>query len=203
MLAGGLSRRMGRDKATLLYRGRTLLEQACLLLEGAGFTVAIAGVRPGRTGAGGAVPDRFPQSGPLGGIEAALSTLEHEPGQPVLFVPVDLPLLPAVFLDLLWSRAARTGALATIPWCGGRPQPLCAVYHSSLLGGIRQALVDGNRKVMQGIVDLAGAERGGLDQFRVEALAPAEAGQDPRWWRASEWFTNLNSPADYERLASR
>ncbi len=188
LLAGGQSSRMGRDKAQLAFRGRSLLEHALLKLLEAGFAPQIAGLRAGTHPY---LPDNFPDAGPLGGIEAALSSLGEEPPQPVLFFPVDLPLLPPVFVRTLFTRAGVSGALATIAFAGGRPQPLCAVYHSSLAPGLRAALASGDRKVMRVMHALAGSA---LDCPRVEALAPLHG------WQAHRWFTNLNTPEDYQRL---
>lgn len=176
---------MGRDKAQLSFAGQTLLEHAVSKLESAGFNPGIAG---SRAATHAFTPDNFIESGPLGGIEAALSSLAGEPGQPVLFIPVDLPLLPADFLRALYDRAAATRALATIPFAQGRPQPLCAAYHSSLAPGIRAALAGGDRKVMRVMRALAGSA---LDCPRVEALAPLHS------WETHRWFMNLNTPEDY------
>ena len=179
---------MGRDKAQLAFQGRTLLDHAFAKLTEAGFSAAIAGLR---TPTHPFLPDNFPESGPLGGMEAALGSLAGEPPQPVLFIPVDLPLLPAEFLCALYDRANTTGALATVPFAQGRPQPLCAVYGSSLASGIRAALAGGDGKVMRVMRALAGAS---LDTPRVEALAPLHG------WEAHRWFTNLNTPEDYVGL---
>ncbi len=176
---------MGRDKAQLPFAGRTLVDHALAKLGESGFEAAAAGLRtPTRP----FLADNFSEAGPLGGIEAALSSLSSEPAQPVLFMPVDLPLLPAAFLRALHRRAGSTGALATVPFAQGRPQPLCAVYCSSLAPGIRTALAGGDRKVMRVVRALAGPA---FDSPRVEALAPLYG------WEAHRWFTNLNTPEDY------
>ncbi len=179
---------MGRDKARLPFAGGTLLDHALARLAEAGFAPSIAGLR---TATHPYTPDNYPEAGPLGGIEAALRSLSAEPPQPVLFLPVDLPLLPAHFLRFLFERAAITGALATIPFAQGRPQPLCAVYHSSLAVGIRAALEGGDRKVMRVLRALAGPS---LDTPETEALAPLHG------WRTQRWFTNLNTQRDYAGL---
>ncbi len=211
VLAGGQSRRMGRNKAQLAWMehwsgnrtedphgagaadgdgtvGQTLLEHALATLRRCGFLPGVAGLR-GLVPAGApVVPDHFPEAGPLGGIEAALGSLAAEPPQPVLFVPVDLPLLPEAPLRCLFARSLATGALATIPVAEGRPQPLCAVYHSSLAPGIGAALEAGDRKVLRVLCDLAGPA---LDMPRIEALAPLYG------WDTRGWFFNVNTPLEY------
>lgn len=185
---------MGRDKALLPWGDETLLERAVRRLQDIGFTVAVAGARePGVTTGVPAVPDNFPGCGPLGGIEAALRSLGEEPAQPVLFLPVDVPLIPEFFLLELWRRAACTRALATIPVAGGRAQPLCAVYSSSVAPAIAEALADGERKVLFVLERLI--PQADTDRFRVEALAAARG-----WLDAETWFLNLNTQSDCETL---
>lgn len=204
VLAGGQSSRMGSDKSQLVLGGMTLLERAIDKLRGAGFKVGVAGVRAGVECSAPIVRDNFAACGPLGGMEAALASLAAEPPQPVLFCPVDLPLLPAALLSLLWERNTRTGALVTLPWTNGRPQPLCAIYDSSLAEGIVTFLRAEDRKVMRVMRHLVPAQR--FDDLRVEALAPLQSsalsnGAD--WTQAYHWFNNMNTPADWALLQAR
>ena len=187
---------MGRSKAELPFRGTTLLNHSIATLRSAGFTASVAGLPPGAFAAPDTpcVPDRYPGAGPLAGIEAALHSLQAEPPQPVQFVPVDLPLLPPHFLRTLFERALHTGALATVPFSTGRPQPLCAVYVSSLAPGLCEALARNDRKVMRVLRELAPGAA--FDAFPVEALAPLHG-----WTDAHRWFTNLNTPADWAAFA--
>ncbi|ENE1252980.1 MULTISPECIES: molybdenum cofactor guanylyltransferase [Stenotrophomonas] len=95
VLAGGLSSRMGRDKATLPWQGRTLLEHMRGLLTQAGAReVWISGNYP----AFGGIPDRVPRCGPLGGL---YSVAMQMPDEPAWVVPVDTPRLSAVLLQRL------------------------------------------------------------------------------------------------------
>ena len=207
MLAGGQSSRMGRDKAALPFAGSSLLGHRLAALRRDGFEAAVAGLSASFTAdwSDGQAPtadvadvlvvaDRFPGAGPLAGIEAALHSLPGQNSQPVLFVPVDLPLLPPEFFHALWTRAEQTGAWATVPFALGRPQPLCAIYSSSLAAGMGQALEDGSRKVMQVVQALA--PRPYFDTFPVEALAPSHG-----WEKTHRWFTNLNTPADWDAFS--
>lgn len=101
VLAGGRSRRMGRDKASLLWHGRPLLQHMCALLEKAGAgRVVISGDHPQLQ----AVADRVPDLGPLGGIASVAETLDDGP---ILIVPVDMPRLSAGLLQgLVRSNAS-------------------------------------------------------------------------------------------------
>ncbi len=195
VLAGGRSSRMGRDKAQLPYGGSTLLEHMLAMLRLAGFNPGVAGLPPGIQCSAPSVPDAFPGDGPLAGIEAALHSVSGS--QPALFVSVDLPLLPAVFCRVLWERVQATGASATVPFAGGKTQPLCAIYSSALAPGITAALTNGDRKVMRVINRLAAEFPEGqqCDYFRIESLAAARG-----WYDTHRWFTNVNTPADWHSV---
>jgi len=94
LLAGGGSRRMGRDKALLDWHGRALISHQRGLLSEAGCErVVVSRNAPGCTA------DYFPDSGPLGGIQAVV---RDHPAAGYLVIPVDMPLLcPATLGSLL------------------------------------------------------------------------------------------------------
>ncbi len=113
VLAGGLSRRMGRDKTQLRWQGRTLLEhmRALLFQAGAG-TVHVSGDHPGF----GGIPDAVPGCGPLGGLYSVVATLADGPAW---VVPVDMPQLHVGLLRQLQAAAdARCVVFA------GHPLPM-------------------------------------------------------------------------------
>jgi len=198
LLAGGASSRMGRDKALLEVGGRPLVAIALDKLHALGFVPRLCGSRPDLAGFAETIPDNFAGCGPLGGVEAALTVTDSDRN---LFLPVDLPELPVTFLRWMAARAETTGAIATIPRFGGRPQPLCAVYSRRLLPGVRAALAAGDFRMMAAIPAAAAAASEGIDGFDVESVAAALM---PESWPDSpplaRWFWNLNTPADYERL---
>lgn len=196
VLAGGQSTRMGRDKALLPFKGKPLIEHALHALRAAGCEPVIAGSRADLAVYAPVLPDLHPGCGPLSGIEAALA---YSARQHVLFVPVDLPLLPPAFLRLLLDRAACTGAQATVPMLGGRAQPLCAVYRRDLLPGISAALAAGEYKVMRVIEALA--RRDQRDVFAMEAVLAA-SGRTYTELPAPRWFANVNRPEDLASLTS-
>jgi molybdopterin-guanine dinucleotide biosynthesis protein A len=131
----------------------------------------------------------------LSGIESALAASS----QPLnLFLPVDMPLLPARFLHWMLLRAEITGALVTVPRINGRPQPLCAVYHRDLLRPITASLLAGNYKVMSVVSAAAGQSQSQtVDLFDTERLAstdPELPGFSPL--PLYRWFHNCNRPED-------
>jgi molybdenum cofactor guanylyltransferase len=186
VLAGGLSTRMGRDKALVNYHGTPLLVR---MLERMARVVAqpkIVGTRSDLLPYAPVVPDLHSAIGPLGGLEAALQDSDAELN---LFLPVDLPQLPVFLLSTLLERAQVTGALATVPLMNGMPQPLVTVYRRAMLPLIQEAIGCKEYKVM-GPVYKARNLPDGVDFFHVEALL----------WGESEWpylwFRNVNSPED-------
>jgi molybdopterin-guanine dinucleotide biosynthesis protein A len=198
VLAGGQSTRMGRDKALLEINGRPLAEHALALLRSLDLSPRICGSRPDLARFAMVVPDNFPRSGPLAGIEAALAVSDSELN---LFVPVDLPGLPRKFLQWIMTRAERSQAVATIPRYDGRLQPLCAVYSRRLLDGLRISLAAANYKVMVALREAAASLGEAVDEFDAESVASASP---PSEWPShpplADWFRNVNTPADYELL---
>jgi molybdopterin-guanine dinucleotide biosynthesis protein A len=197
ILAGGQSTRMGRDKALLQIDGQPLVERMVELLRGLDLNPRICGSRPDLALFAEVVPDNFAQCGPLAGIEAALTISDSDLN---LFVPVDLPRVPPGFLRWMTGRSERSHAVATIPHYGDRPQPLCAVYSRCLLDGLRGFLAAGNLKVMVAIRESAQALGESVDEFDVESIAPTSPAEWPPDSRPAAWFSNVNTPADYQAL---
>src|SRR6185295_9787276 len=94
ILAGGQSVRLGRDKATLDWHGRSLLDHMVNLMSSVCESVQVVGR--------GNLPDLHPGLGPIGGIFTALSSSTTDLN---LIVGVDLPLLTSRFLNYLRSRS--------------------------------------------------------------------------------------------------
>ncbi|MGC2618874.1 MAG: molybdenum cofactor guanylyltransferase [Acidobacteriaceae bacterium] len=191
VLAGGRSSRMGSDKALLEFNGQPLIAHALELLRAVTPAPRICGSRPDLATWADVIPDNCSNTGPLGGIEAALSASTTDLN---LFLPVDLPNLPIEFLRILIARAEDSHAVATIPTLASRPQPLTAIYSRRLLPGIRAALTAGNYKVTTAINQAAASLNEATDQFAVESLPGAQ--------NQELWFQNLNTPADYDSLRS-
>jgi molybdopterin-guanine dinucleotide biosynthesis protein A len=209
VLAGGRSTRMGRDKALLPWAGRPLLEVALDKLRALPLATAprIAAARSDLSSHAGVIADLHPGCGPLSGIEAALAASSRPLN---VFLPVDVPLLPAQFLLWMLQRAETTGALVTVPRINGRPQALCAVYHRDLLGHISASLAAGDYKVMSVVMAAAGplSQSAGfpsrsIDVFDVELLASANAqllafSPLPLY----RWFHNCNTPVDMAAMGN-
>ena len=129
LLAGGQSRRMGRDKALLeLPDGRRLWErqwETLGVLEPAERFVS-GSWREGFPAGLPWLADEFSDRGPLAGIAAALVRM-HSPRLVVL--AVDLPAMTADFLRGLLQEGDQTGVVAQRN--DGFFEPLAAVYPKS------------------------------------------------------------------------
>jgi molybdopterin-guanine dinucleotide biosynthesis protein A len=130
VLAGGQSRRMGRDKARLHYGGRSQLERAMDLLEErlerCYVSVRAEQVNDAARAAFPQVVDGELGQGPVAGILAA-QALHREAAWLVL--ACDLPLLDGGSLDaLLARRAPQRLATAFRSQQDGLPEPLCAIW---------------------------------------------------------------------------
>lgn len=139
ILAGGDSRRMGQDKATLVLDGKSLLERVTGTMQ-AIFPRVIVSVRQQRVGLElRQVCDEVTASGPLAGLIAGLAQAET----PWVFaVACDMPFVsPALVVKLADFRA---GHQAVVPMVGGHPQPLAAFYAASALEAMRTSLASGD-----------------------------------------------------------
>ena len=174
VLAGGLSSRMGRDKAALPFDGTTLLDFQVGKLRTLGIKDImisgserqIPGTRP--------IPDGYPHKGPLGGIHACLAAAK---GSAVLFLGVDTPLIPPETLQALMSAHENE---VTLLRHGNRTEPLFGVYDCTLAPLCEEIL----RTEHTGVWQL-------LNRTTVKTL-PFDGDETV--------FTNGNTPGEYARL---
>jgi len=184
VLAGGKSRRMGRDKALLPFQGTTLLEYIIMQMRKAVEDVIVVADMPERyvlADGTRVVGDIYPEAGPLGGIVTGLHVAK-EGYHPV--VGCDMPYLEPAMLRLLIREAQ--GFDGVIPEVAGRIEPLCAVYHSRCVVALEMALLQGERAVHRAI------EYVNMKRVREDVLRTVD--KDLRS------FINLNTPAEYERV---
>lgn len=180
VLTGGASRRMGRDKALLPYRGTVLAGWVAAVVEEAAGSVSLVG--------GGAkyvhlgypvIEESHGGMGPLSGIEAALS----RGAEWSLITACDMAELESGRLRELLEIAERGDAQA-VYGCGGngRAEPLCAVYHRDCLPAVKEMLAAGELKATSLL-------------RRINALA----------WTAGwvDQLRNINTPEDWEQAKDR
>lgn len=182
VLAGGKSSRMGRDKSDLPYEGQTFLQRQIEKGKTLGIAdIFVSGYR-GTQCTERIVKDRYPQKGPLGGLEA---TFREVKTPYCLVMTVDVPLVTVEVLREL-IRAARRAWMSgsTNPVLilkhGERTEPLLGIYRTDLADAIEAELAEGKGRVFQFL------EKVGYDVS--ESLAPEKI------------FENVNQPEDYEKM---
>jgi molybdopterin-guanine dinucleotide biosynthesis protein A len=181
VVAGGRSRRMGRDKALLPWAGGTLLDHAIGRLRAVGADVRLlSGEEPRYLDRGLPVhTDTTPGAGPLGGLLAALNAAAP---RAVLLLAVDMPFVTPELLRSL--QDALAGHDAAVPVIGAAAEPLCAAYGAACREPVLAALGRGERRM----TDF-------WPHVRVRTLAADDLA---RFGDPSRLFRNLNDPADYD-----
>ncbi|MFA7415445.1 MAG: molybdenum cofactor guanylyltransferase MobA [Rhizobium sp.] len=178
ILAGGLSRRMGRDKATLALAGRPMLAYVAERVRPQVSSLAINAPEELAGGLGlPLVPDTIGgHQGPLAGVLAGLrhaATLEQQPSH-LLTVPADTPFLPRDLVSRM--TAALPGADAIIlAASAGRLHPVVALWPLALADELELWLQEpSNRKLQRYIArhpsvavdfELTETKLGPLDPF--------------------------------------
>jgi molybdenum cofactor guanylyltransferase len=182
VLAGGASRRMGRDKALLVldpgHPGETLAAAAARRLALVCAEVLVAD--RGRATVPGlpSLPDG-PGRGPAAGLLGAAAA---RPGRPLLVLACDLPAVPEALLAGL-AEIASGADLALPRWSGGL-EPLCAVWGPAALARLAGRVERG----LYALHPLATDEELNvrfLDAERLESFGPPET-----------LFRNVNTPDD-------
>jgi molybdenum cofactor guanylyltransferase len=161
VLAGGESRRMGRDKATLPAPGGTgtlaeyvvgIVAQRCepvFVMAAPGQPVPALQARVMRDEVRGLGP--LPATG--WGLRAAAAA-----GARWAFVcAVDMPLLTVELIDDLVHLATETNAEVVLPW-DGRSHYLASVYRTDLADRI-DALVAAGERRMSALIDASDAQQ--------------------------------------------
>jgi molybdopterin-guanine dinucleotide biosynthesis protein A len=182
VLAGGKSSRMGKDKAFLQLGGRTLLAHALAQSQAATENAWIVGSAKKFAPFGPVVEDRYPERGPLAGIQAALAATLTELN---LITAVDMPFLEPDFLRYLVTRARASPAVVVVPMAAGRVQPLCAIYRKSFAAVAERSLLAEKNKV-------------GSLFSEVQTLV-IEQEELERNGFAGEMFRNLNTSQDWQQ----
>ncbi|OMB90725.1 molybdenum cofactor guanylyltransferase [Mycobacterium colombiense] len=177
VLAGGESRRMGRDKATLPGPGgaTTLLEYVAGVLAQRCepvFVIAAPG-QPLPAVQAQVVRDEVRGQGPLPATGRGLRAAGEAGARYAFVCAVDMPLLSAELIDELVQLATETNAEIVLPW-DGRSHYLAAVYRTDLAGRI-DGLVAGGARSMRALIDASDAQQIVLPESRFLANVNTES----------------------------
>lgn len=181
-MAGGKSRRMGRDKAWIPHRGRPIISRVIEVLREVADEVLIVANEERYADLGlRVVPDRFPEGGALGGIATGVGAATHDR---VLVAACDMPFLSADVWRVLLEKG--DGADAVVPRIGGEYETLHALYAKTCLPAMERALASGRLRVISFFPDVRVTEVG---ETALRAIDPE--------LRA---FTNVNTPEELAAL---
>lgn len=194
ILGGGRSSRMGRDKASLTLRGRSLMEWTLDSAERVPGLIEVVVVLadgqdlPFRTSLPATViHDEQPYAGPLVAIGSGLRAVTADVA---LVLGCDTPFVQPSLLALLVEHA-RDHAIV-VPVHDGRPQPLCSAIRRDAMPSIAALIAEGVR-----------AASAIADDPRARLLEPADwAKVDPE----ALSFVGVNTPDELrqaEVLAAR
>ncbi len=193
ILAGGKSRRMGKDKWRLLLDGRSFIDRIADEIKGVASSVAVVGDFDGSSTINDAiatsvmtVPDIFPEWGALGGVHAALTNCDAEWA---LVVACDFPFVTKELFLRLASERNNFEAVAPVQQ-DQIPQPLCTLYRVEPCRQVAERMIkSGERKP---IALLQSVHTRWVSFSEVEDIAGA-----------ARFFDNINTPQDYERILGR
>ena len=181
VLAGGLSRRFGREKAAALWRDRPLLAWSLAALDGGCERVAVS-AKPGsgaedlaRTAGRPVIhDDPTHASGPLAGLAAGLAWAASEGFDALATLPCDTPLVGrAEVLALIEGMGEAEGAHAVTQ---DGPQGLCAIWRCDLARALAARLAAGDHPPVHRLL--------------------AEIGSRPVHFADPALFRNINAEAD-------
>ena len=187
ILAGGKSRRFGRDKAVELVAGRSLLQRAVDAVTPLASEIVVAGSR------GVEIPlietdlplqvvsDVREKAGALGGLYTGLLAARHEE---TLALACDMPLLNLSLLQYLRSLLTDDWDVVMPVW--RREEPLHAFYRRTCIAPIERLLDRGGMRFVEF-----------LPEVRVRYVPRAEI---ERFDAEGRSFWNVNREEDLQRL---
>jgi molybdopterin-guanine dinucleotide biosynthesis protein A len=189
VLAGGLSRRMGADKALIDLAGRSLIDHVVGRFRPQVAALAInANGDASRFAQFGlpVLPDPMPGfQGPLAGILAGLQWAQQSGKTFVASVPADTPFTPANLVPRLLAGIG-SAEIAVAASDDGRDHPTVALWRVSLANDLAAWLARGGDRAVHAWIRAR----------RAVHVAFADGGVgDP--------FFNVNTPADLERAVER
>ncbi len=186
VLAGGQSRRFGQPKALFEFRGQPLLYHVLDALEEVcAERLVVARVEtplPPLPPPVRLAFDEFTPQHPLSGILTALKQAAHEW---VFLCAVDMPFLKPALIRWMFETFHDVSAEVIVPECGGRLQPLHALYRRDAYENLLPFLQGEPIPSLQNILR--------TPALKVRLLSPAE------WQRLDpdgKSFINLNQPVE-------
>ncbi len=179
LLAGGESRRMGSDKAAVLFRGEPLWRiQLNTLKELKPVEIFVSARsdpiwRPRNVRF---VEDIPPSRGPLSGLAASLDRMSTSH---LLALAIDMPRMTETYLKFLCAQIKPGQGI--LPKIGNRAEPLAAIYPREAAIDFREALTGADFSLQALVCDLVAAGK------VLEMSVPEHE---------KKLFLNVNAPSD-------
>jgi molybdopterin-guanine dinucleotide biosynthesis protein A len=189
VLAGGKSSRMGVDKAMMPFCGRPMVEIALEKLRSFCAEVSIAGNRDDLSGLAPVVRETHLEAGPTAGVEAGLNAASEAW---VLFLPVDVPLVPRELVRA-WASATlqrhRDGCWASYLVSYGERQPTFCMLRRECLKLVQAEMAGGERRLARLLMSLDRSKENWLWACAAEELMPES--------ETERWFCNVNTRLEF------
>lgn len=179
ILAGGHNRRMNGDRKLFLkYEGVSFYNCICRALsELPEIWLSVDEEEPYRETGMKLVKDRYPNTGPLGGICSGFSVCEEEDA--LFVIACDMPLVRKEQVERLCGIYRNNPDRPVVVQSGGRIHPLFGVYPASCHTLMEQQIEHGDFRMMHFLE-------------RAEAVTVMMK-DDPT-------FSNVNTPSAYQKL---
>ena len=185
-LAGGRSKRLGRNKAVEKIGGQSLIERVVGKLSQVTSETVVVVAEESRAADLNLPPwvrtaaDLYPGTGSLGGIFTGLSAVKGNYG---VVVACDMPFLNVDLIRFMLDIVSDYDAV--VPRLQGRPEPLHAVYSKSCVGPIEHCLQADQLKIAIFFEQINVAY---LEEDDIEAFDPSHLS-----------FFNVNTQEDLDK----
>ena len=184
LLAGGESRRMGRDKATIMFRGQPLWQRQLELLRTLRPERIFVSARtkpPWLSQDAELLLDEPPSRGPLSGLTRALEAIQTSH---LAVLAVDMPFMTSEQMRAFWSLATK--GCGVLPMIGERAEPLAAIYPRESASHFAAGLAGGDFSLQRLMRNLAIANL--LQIFSVSE-------------KDQHLYRSVNEPGDFQGAA--
>lgn len=152
ILAGGQSRRMGRDKKNLAWGDTTFLKTiAGEIRHFDELLLSVAAGESSRLDGFLTIPDAYPDSGALGGLASALTACRSAG---LLAVCCDMPLFKRDLAEYICSYISSDYDAIVLTDRSSRQHPLCGYYSKSALPALERQLKQGDLKLKHALTKL-------------------------------------------------
>jgi molybdopterin-guanine dinucleotide biosynthesis protein A len=181
ILAGGKSKRIGKNKAFLTLNGKFFIIHSLEKLKEIFNDVIIISDEVDKFSFLGVkvFPDIIKDAGPLGGIYTALMNIEKDYA---FIVPCDMPLLRVSAIKEIIKHASKNKIV--IGFSENEIYPLLGIYPKKFKNDLKNYILKGGRKVMEFIESFKMVKKVDLSKFK-------------------EYLINVNTPSDYKLIEKK